>query len=84
MYRRLKERCAQDSFVTQSGRFVLVLDGSPEGRAEYGHLQPSMRRCASGRSHRFTYETFVVTIPEGLDLDHLCRVRDCVPPAGDA
>lgn len=35
----------------------------------------------SGRTgHRFTYEYFVATIPEGLVIDHLCRVRRCVNP----
>jgi len=33
------------------------------------------------RAHRFAYERVVGPIPEGLDLDHLCRVRACVNPA---
>lgn len=32
-------------------------------------------------SHRFAYELVVGPIPEGLELDHLCRVRECVNPA---
>lgn len=31
--------------------------------------------------HRFVYELLVGPIAEGLQLDHLCRVRDCVNPA---
>lgn len=31
-------------------------------------------------AHRISYETFVGPIPEGLTIDHLCRVRDCVNP----
>lgn len=31
--------------------------------------------------HRWAYEYFVGPIPEGLHLDHLCRVRSCVNPA---
>lgn len=31
-------------------------------------------------THRFFYERLVGPIPEGLQLDHLCRVRNCVNP----
>jgi hypothetical protein len=33
------------------------------------------------RAHRFAYEWFIGSIPEGLSLDHLCRNRACVNPA---
>ncbi|KKN74894.1 hypothetical protein LCGC14_0386430 [marine sediment metagenome] len=32
-------------------------------------------------AHRVAYEELVGPIPEGLQLDHLCRVRNCVNPA---
>lgn len=32
-------------------------------------------------AHRFAYEGLVGAVPEGLELDHLCRVRCCVNPA---
>jgi hypothetical protein len=32
-------------------------------------------------AHRFAYEWLVGPIPEGLEIDHLCRVRECVNPA---
>jgi hypothetical protein len=32
------------------------------------------------RAHRFAYETFRGPIPDGLVIDHLCRVRNCVNP----
>jgi hypothetical protein len=31
-------------------------------------------------AHRWTYEQVNGPVPEGLELDHLCRVRNCVNP----
>ena len=33
------------------------------------------------RAHRYAYQLLVGPVPEGLELDHLCRVRNCVNPA---
>jgi hypothetical protein len=33
------------------------------------------------QAHRFAYDLVKGSSPEGLDLDHLCRVRHCVNPA---
>lgn len=33
------------------------------------------------KAYRWSYEHHVGPVPEGLDLDHLCRVRHCVNPA---
>lgn len=46
--------------------------------AGYGVLRMDGR---NHRAHRVSYEAFVGAIPEGLQLDHLCRVRSCVNPA---
>jgi len=32
------------------------------------------------RAHRLAYELTVGPIPEGMSLDHLCRVRNCINP----
>lgn len=32
-------------------------------------------------AHRWAYETFVGPVPDGLELDHLCRTPACVNPA---
>jgi hypothetical protein len=43
----------------------------------YGLFHWSRRQV---RAHRFAYEMFVGPIPEGLTIDHLCRVPACVLP----
>lgn len=44
----------------------------------YGNLRdrPNKDRVA----HRWSYRHFVGAIPEGMQIDHLCRVRLCVNP----
>lgn len=42
------------------------------GRFHWGRTQ---------QVHRIAYELLVGPIPDGLDLDHLCRNRGCVNPA---
>lgn len=32
------------------------------------------------RAHRFSYEKYVGKIPEGMEIDHICRNRICVNP----
>lgn len=34
-----------------------------------------------GMAHRISYELLIGPIPDGLHLDHLCRVTTCVNPA---
>jgi hypothetical protein len=38
-------------------------------------------RPGTRAAHRITYEILVGPIPQGMDLDHLCRVRACCNPA---
>lgn len=33
------------------------------------------------KAHRYSYQMHIGEIPEGKQLDHLCRVRHCVNPA---
>lgn len=53
--------------------WTLVPHHSGYGLFQTGHGQVM--------AHRFSYELHVGPIPEGLQLDHLCRVRHCVNPA---
>jgi len=47
--------------------------------AGYGKFGP--RHGTAVAAHRFAYELVKGRIPEGLYLDHLCRVHNCVNPA---
>lgn len=47
----------------------------------YGHFDmPVDGKWKARRAHIVAYELTVGPVPEGLDLDHLCRVRLCVNP----
>ena len=48
------------------------------GRGGYGHFY---WQGTNKRAHRVAYKFAVGPIPEGLYLDHLCRVRNCVNPS---
>ncbi|MCC6959441.1 MAG: HNH endonuclease [Dehalococcoidia bacterium] len=48
-------------------------------RSGYGHFSKS-KGAAPSMAHRVSYELFVGPIPTGLEIDHLCQVRNCVNP----
>ena len=64
--------------VTQSGCWVWRGALNQQGYSVLSWLMPSGKRCRSG--HVSSYEAFVGPIPDGLVIDHLCRVRNCVNP----
>lgn len=45
----------------------------------YGSSSVSWRRLGK-LAHRTAYKIYVGTIPDGLQIDHLCRNRKCVNP----
>ena len=45
----------------------------------YGRFKDDHREASLG-AHRWAYTTFIGDIPEGLTIDHLCRIRNCVNP----
>ena len=50
----------------------------------YGQIKDGSQRDGTKRMrivHRVVYESLRGPIPEGLDIDHLCRVHACVNPA---
>ena len=46
----------------------------------YGQFWPTNGKHRHSQAHRFSYETFIGKIPEGLTIDHICKNRGCVNP----
>lgn len=68
--------------VRFNAKFVVRADGCWEWTAArnsygYGLIKYQGKPWAA---HRFAYEQLVGPIPEGKELDHLCRNRACVRP----
>lgn len=65
-----------DKIVTDPVEFCWLWTGIINTHG-YGYIRfnGKMRRA-----HRVSYEHFVGPIPDGLELDHLCRCRNCVNP----
>lgn len=69
-------------------RFMAKVDRQPTGcwlwtavtdKDGYGLFTPSHH--VQVRAHRWSYEHLVGPIPDGMQVDHLCRVHGCVNPA---
>ncbi len=56
--------------------WIWVAQISPKG---YGRYWDGEKRIQV-QAHRFSYEFFHGPIPSRLQIDHLCRVRECVNP----
>jgi hypothetical protein len=71
-----------DPFEYIADRLVVAADGcwpwtGVINQNGYGHYRDG---TTWKRAHRIVYELLRAPIPEGLTLDHLCRVRHCVNP----
>lgn len=70
---RFERKISKESCGRQCWRWTASLD--PKGYGQV-YFNGKVRRA-----HRVSYEIYRGPIPEGLQLDHLCRVRSCVNPA---
>lgn len=73
MLEKIKARVAEDS-STGCWLWEGTLSKSGYGRFYRPEIQ------AEAFAHRLAYEAAVGPIPDGLTLDHLCRVTRCVNP----
>lgn len=51
-----------------------------KGKNPLGYGQLRLSRTEKVQAHRYVYELIKGPIPEGLELDHLCRNRACCNP----
>jgi len=61
-------------FTIGDGCWEWTAGRNPDG---YGHFRVGNTQR---KAHRVVYELMIGPIPDGLDLDHLCRNRACVRP----
>lgn len=56
---------------------------SGSANPHYGSFAVDASKAHAKRvgAHRFAYETFVGAIPDGKEIDHICRNKLCVNPA---
>ena len=79
MHEHIAERFL-DKISPEPNSGCWLWDASLDGKG-YGQFmvpQDGVRKLK--RAHRISYEMYKGPIPEGLDLDHLCRVPSCVNP----
>ena len=74
MTRELPERVAARIFYDPGGCWLWMGALNNTG---YGTISSQGFRAGA---HRWVYTWLVGEIPEGHDIDHLCKVRDCVNP----
>jgi hypothetical protein len=73
--------------IEPAERLWSKIEKSPDGCWDWrggkdpGGYGTMTNRKKQHKAHRFVYELIVGPIPDGLQLDHLCRNRGCVNPA---
>jgi len=71
----LPARFQQKVAITESGCWQWTASTDGKGYGFYWSAG------AMRRAHRISWELLVGKVPDGLQLDHLCRNRGCVNPA---
>lgn len=77
----LRDRIIANTVVDDNGCWIWQLTVNELG---YGHLTIGAwltGAIQTRKAHRVAYEELVGPIPDGMELDHLCRVTRCCNPA---
>lgn len=79
-------RCLTGHKAIKARKFVFSVDPETEcwlwggGRSSGGYGTLYLPKRGTIYAHRYFYEHFIGKIPVGLEIDHLCRTRECVAP----
>lgn len=71
---KVKERLLKHINITNTGCWEWA---ACTHRTGYGKVNVDHK---TSLAHRVSYQEFIGPIPEGLDIDHLCRNRKCINP----
>lgn len=67
--------------VRPGGCWAWTASTNGEGYGTFNIGPPAPRGDRMRLTHRLTWETLFGPVPDGLELDHACRVRECCNPA---
>jgi hypothetical protein len=81
-YKRARNSGSIDGFTMERRFFLHIVRENERGCWVWDkpHPDTGYGQFNGGTAHRWSYEFFRVEVPDGLDLDHLCRDRACVNP----
>lgn len=68
------------SVCPETGCWIWQRTKSADGYGTLCLWTPRNKPKRSTKAHRLAYEEFVGPIPDGLQIDHLCRNRACICP----
>lgn len=71
------EHRIMDKFLVGDGCWIWTAMRDKRG---YGRIASGTKYGIPLLAHRVMYEMLVGPVPDGLELDHLCRVTSCVRP----
>lgn len=77
---RLPEKVRSRIKVIETGCWIWQGSRTTAGYGNCYLRQIPFRRAIQHYVHRFVFEALRGPIPEGLQIDHLCRVRACCNP----
>jgi hypothetical protein len=79
-YLRVRRTGSTERITLESRFFGHLLGEDENGCWLWDKPNPDGYGQFQGMAHRWSFEFFIGSIPEGLQLDHLCRNRRCVNP----